>query len=455
MQSIEAGLCGPKLRSAPEISEGDDAAHILYCPECAARLRLVGVTPIEAAQVVAPKVTSRETLSDFLGAVEAKAHAPIAVDVESGEAVAPPDEAPSEDSGAVEPAIAVAVDADFAVDAAADVAADVAQAVDAAQAVEVPVKVAADFDDDEPTRILSNADVPEDAREALGNDTITSIDVELPTPIVPALKLAAADETPEQIVKIALESLNSEPNQPLLRPAMSDAPIAVDVTILPQRTKAMNYRRLAFGAVAAVLVVSAGLVLRGHGQKEPSQDSTVAASMPQPKALAAAAIQEPEVRNVAAESNLPQPTPLPAGAAVEVEKSNSTSRSGKKTALSTASRADNATGNLVASGPKSEAPPAEAEPKSKLDAFDAEAAASALNSAASRASACRKPTDPSGVAVVTVSFAPSGRVTSATISGPPFVGTATGSCIAATLRKARMPAFSGSLKTVKKTLTIQ
>jgi hypothetical protein len=236
---------------------------------------------------------------------------------------------------------------------------------------------------------------------------------------------------------------------------MSDAPIAVDVTILPERTKATNYRRLAFGAVAAVLVVSAGFVLRGHGQKDPSQGSTVAASMPQPKTLSAAAIQEPEARNVTAESNLPQTTPAPTGAAVEVEKPNSTSRPGKKTALSTASRADNAPGNLVAAEPKSETPQAEAEPKPKLDVFDAEAAASALNSAASRASACRKPSDPSGVAVVTVSFAPSGRVTSATISGPPFVGTATGSCIAATLRKARMPAFSGSLKTVKKTLTIQ
>ncbi len=89
------------------------------------------------------------------------------------------------------------------------------------------------------------------------------------------------------------------------------------------------------------------------------------------------------------------------------------------------------------------------------ESFDAEAASSALESAAERASACRQPSDPSGVAVVTVTFAPTGRVTTATVAGPPFVGTPTGSCIAATMRSAKLPAFFGAHMTVRKTVTIR
>jgi predicted Zn finger-like uncharacterized protein len=87
--------------------------------------------------------------------------------------------------------------------------------------------------------------------------------------------------------------------------------------------------------------------------------------------------------------------------------------------------------------------------------FDRSAAAAILTSSAAQASACRKEGDPSGVASVVVTFAPSGRVTSANISGPPFAGTATGGCIAAALRKARVPAFEGDRVTVSKTVVIQ
>jgi hypothetical protein len=55
---------------------------------------------------------------------------------------------------------------------------------------------------------------------------------------------------------------------------------------------------------------------------------------------------------------------------------------------------------------------------------------------------------------VTVTFAPSGRVTSAVVSGPPFAGTATGGCIASTMRSASVPAFSGDKVTVSKTVVI-
>jgi hypothetical protein len=88
-------------------------------------------------------------------------------------------------------------------------------------------------------------------------------------------------------------------------------------------------------------------------------------------------------------------------------------------------------------------------------AFDASAAANALGEAASRASSCRQPGDPSGIARVTVTFANSGNATHALVDGPPFAGTPTGGCIASTMRSATVPPFTGDRVTVKKTVVIQ
>jgi hypothetical protein len=89
------------------------------------------------------------------------------------------------------------------------------------------------------------------------------------------------------------------------------------------------------------------------------------------------------------------------------------------------------------------------------DPFDVAAARSALEMSAEQASNCRKAGDPSGVAVVTITFSQTGRVTTATISGPPFQATPTGGCIASTLRKTRVPPFAGDMVTVRKTVTIE
>jgi predicted Zn finger-like uncharacterized protein len=105
--------------------------------------------------------------------------------------------------------------------------------------------------------------------------------------------------------------------------------------------------------------------------------------------------------------------------------------------------------------PKPEPRPAQDPPAEPAGPFDRAAASAALSTSATQASGCRKEGDPSGVASVVVTFAPSGRVTSANISGPPFAGTATGGCIAAALRKARIPAFEGERVTVSKTVVIQ
>lgn len=95
------------------------------------------------------------------------------------------------------------------------------------------------------------------------------------------------------------------------------------------------------------------------------------------------------------------------------------------------------------------------DPPTELPPFDKSAAATALNEATAHATQCRSPSDPSGTALVVVTYAPSGRVTSATISGPPFAGTTVGGCIAGRFRGARVPAFSGEMVTVSKTVVLQ
>ena len=76
--------------------------------------------------------------------------------------------------------------------------------------------------------------------------------------------------------------------------------------------------------------------------------------------------------------------------------------------------------------------------------IDRSAAALAIALAGGSASACTEPGDPRGPTPVSVTFAPSGRVTSARIEGGPFQGTSTGSCIARALRSATVHPFTSS-----------
>jgi hypothetical protein len=101
-----------------------------------------------------------------------------------------------------------------------------------------------------------------------------------------------------------------------------------------------------------------------------------------------------------------------------------------------------------------EPPAAEPSRPAVTSPFDKTAAVSALNALAGQASTCRQGSDPSGIATVVLTFAPSGRVTSATVNGPPFAGTPTGGCVARTLRRAQVPAFSGDHVTVSKSVLV-
>lgn len=87
--------------------------------------------------------------------------------------------------------------------------------------------------------------------------------------------------------------------------------------------------------------------------------------------------------------------------------------------------------------------------------FSKSAAISALAAAAGRAAGCKQADGPSGGATVSITFAPSGRVTSSKVTGPPFQGTVVGGCIARAFRSASVPPFEGSPVTITKNVSVR
>jgi predicted Zn finger-like uncharacterized protein len=120
-----------------------------------------------------------------------------------------------------------------------------------------------------------------------------------------------------------------------------------------------------------------------------------------------------------------------------------------------ASKTDASKGtHSTSTAPKKEEPKEEAAVASNAPPFSKASAISALTSAAGAAGGCKKAGGPTGTGKVQVTFAPSGRVTSATVMGAPFAGTAVGGCVAGAFRRAKVPAFSGNAVTVSKSFAI-
>jgi hypothetical protein len=91
-------------------------------------------------------------------------------------------------------------------------------------------------------------------------------------------------------------------------------------------------------------------------------------------------------------------------------------------------------------------------PQRELDASDA---ARAVSNAARSAKSCLDEGETRTTMSVSVTFAPSGNVTTAKITGGPFLGTATGSCIARALRSAWVRPFAGDAVVVNTTVRVR
>lgn len=258
---------------------------------------------------------------------------------------------------------------------------------------------------------------------------------------------------------------SAPPRAAAVKPAerISGAPAAaVLARPRPLVASAVPQRGARAGLMAAIAVVGVGLALAAFKMGSSSPTGTTAETAPPVSAVETAKPALPIATTPPAVSPEPAATARDPGAPAKREKDPvaATTATAATPATSTpraqAPSPVGAGAAPVVAAPVVAAPVAAPPPPPPAAAeFSKSAAIAALAAAAGRASACKQPDDPSGGASVSITFAPSGRVTSSKVSGPPFQGTKTGGCIAAAFRSATVPPFEGSPVTVTKNVSVR
>ncbi len=220
----------------------------------------------------------------------------------------------------------------------------------------------------------------------------------------------------------------------------------------PPRSKKIVFAALGAGAFVVVAAVGGAMMLMHRGPDEtadnkdkPSASAAAESASGSPSASASAAAPEQSV----AKNDQPAPSDSAAASGGQGGGSAPASMGGtahehEHAAAKSSTPHESApkeNGSLLAAATASDAPFNMGEAKARLAAI------------ATGAQSCKKG-DLSGTGRVVVVFAPNGSAQSATISGPPFEGTPTGTCVAARFRGARVPAFGGSPFSVAKSFTI-
>jgi predicted Zn finger-like uncharacterized protein len=206
----------------------------------------------------------------------------------------------------------------------------------------------------------------------------------------------------------------------------------------------------AIGAGVVVVVGAIGIAVMVMGKSDKDKTAGGAASS---MATTTAAATAPSATGADTSTATPSATAAPpadTSSAVTTATSPTTTPTMAKTAATvattatakpTATAAPTATATATAASGGSDQP------------FNMGEAKARLASIAGSVQGCKKG-DLSGSGRVVVTFAPSGNVASAVVSGAPFEGTPTGACIASRFRGAHVPAFAGSPFSVSKSFTI-
>ncbi len=243
-----------------------------------------------------------------------------------------------------------------------------------------------------------------------------------------------------------LEPVESTSSPMEMRTALL-TPLPTEASVRPLRPRVAQRAWLLVGGVALALGVAVGVRLHAA---EPRLEAARSA-MVRPRAtatIATASVQRVDVSAPAA------PVAAPDASNGSVITPDSVARDEASPASSSASTP---AGSVVP--PSGTANPTSAPARlgsqdtpSAPDGtpFDTAAASAAITAAFGRAAGCRGPNDPTGSVTATLTYAPSGRVTTATVSGA-FAGTPVGGCVASFLRGARVPPFSGERLTVRRT----
>jgi hypothetical protein len=200
------------------------------------------------------------------------------------------------------------------------------------------------------------------------------------------------------------------------------------------------------GAAGALILLLVGLLIgRGGRSDEPAPDSSA-------KASASAEAEKPETKEEKKEEAKSEEKKAEPAASASAAPSAAATTPGK-VSQNTGTKSPSP-GTPSPGTPK----PTETAKKDEVVGtapFSVSAAQVALTQAAGNAAGCAKPGGPTGSGKATVTFAPSGRVTTANVLTPPFAGTPVGGCVAGIFRKARVPAFNGNPVTVSKSFTIR
>ncbi|HEX6272628.1 MAG TPA: zinc-ribbon domain-containing protein [Polyangiaceae bacterium] len=196
---------------------------------------------------------------------------------------------------------------------------------------------------------------------------------------------------------------------------------------------------------AAVALLGLGLLLGRSGKEEPPKDTDRESAT-----AASAAPEKKETKDAKEEKKEEEKKTEEAKPEASASAAPSASASDKKVAVSSGKTTPSTGSPTTTKEPKKEEAPA-----AGTAPFSVSAAQVALTQAATNAGACKKPDGPTGSGKVQVTFATSGRVTSATVGGPPFAGTPVGGCVAGVFRKAKVPPFAGNPVTVSKSFSVK
>ncbi|HTJ81587.1 MAG TPA: hypothetical protein VL400_07670 [Polyangiaceae bacterium] len=248
---------------------------------------------------------------------------------------------------------------------------------------------------------------------------------------------------------------------PSIRPSAKSSAPAATQSIEPRTSSS---RTLWIVGAVALIAGGVGYFARGGGDPAAGAISTAtAATTVVSQAPEARPTPTPAVATSKDDANAPVSTSIAGADAATTAPPASAALTGKlptgaaattAAATTTAATEPAAVAATTATATATATTTAEPTPPPAGAEFDKSAASAALGAAVGSASGCKQPGDPSGTARVQITFVPSGRVTTANIAGPPFAGTATGSCIARAFKSASVPPFSGDPVTVSKSVNI-
>lgn len=263
------------------------------------------------------------------------------------------------------------------------------------------------------------------------------------------------EEAPDQLwnMQAATPLFGTAHDQALLTTPMKKEPSpSMDSMTMPSRPPlARRWLPLGLAIGGACLgVAAAGWWFTGEPQAEPTLAAAVIEAPTMASAVVAPAPPVPVATSTpSSEEQLAAEPPTPPAGDAPTEAAPPEGE-----AAATPPASSDAPVEAKAKSTKKPAAKAPSSTRKAAAAFDKGAAKAALSAAAAKAAGCGAGGAP-GKGKVMLTFAASGKVSSASLIEGPFAGKAAGNCALKHFRAARVPAFSGSAVTVSKSFSIK